>query len=109
METASYLNPEIFHYMCLEKDVKSDLPQFCEKHLKPSELETILGIENDNKLNFENHIKTRYIKASQKIGASQRISIISDAQKKNLLLNITIKSQFRYGPHVCGPYLNWIL
>ena len=109
METASYLNPEIFHYMCLEKDVKSDLPQFCEKHLKPSELETILGIENDNKLNFESHIKTRYIKASQKLGASQRISIISDAQKKNLLLNITIKSQFRYGPHVCGPYLNWIL
>ena len=55
------LNPEKFHYMCLGKDSTSDLLRFCGEDLVTSELETILGIQIDNKLNFENHIKTRGI------------------------------------------------
>ena len=44
--------------MCLGKDAVSDLFRFCEKKLKTIQLKTILGIEIDNKINFENHFKT---------------------------------------------------
>ena len=51
------LNTEKCHYMCLGKDSLSDLLRFCKEDLEVSELETVLGIQIDSKLNFENHIK----------------------------------------------------
>ena len=56
--------------------------------------EVKLGIQIDNKLNFENHIKPLCSKASQKLGALQKFSNMLDAQKKNFLFNSIIKSQF---------------
>ena len=94
------LNPEKCHYMCLGKDSASHLLRFCGEDLVTSELETVLGIQIDNKLNFENHIKSLCSKASQKLGALQRISNMLDTQKKNLLFNSIIKSQFSYCPLV---------
>ena len=44
--------------MCLGKDVVSNLLQFCGQDLKASELKIVLGIETDNKLNFESYLKT---------------------------------------------------
>ena len=79
------LNPEKCHYMCLGKVPLSVLLKFCGAHLKASELETILGIQTDNKLNFGNHIKFLCSKASLKLGASQRISNLLHTQKKNLV------------------------
>ena len=87
------LNPEKCHYICLGKDSASDLIRFCEEDLVASKLETVLGIQIDNKLNFENHIKSLCNKASQKLGALQRISNMLDMQKKNLF-NSIIKSQY---------------
>ena len=78
--------------MCRGKDSVSDLLRFCREDLEASELKTVLGIQTDNKLNFENHIKSLCNKASQKLGALQRISNMLDTQKKNLLFNSTIKS-----------------
>ena len=46
------------YYICLGKDSVSDLLKFCGEVLETSELETILGIQIDNKLNFENHINS---------------------------------------------------
>ena len=86
--------------MYLGKDSRSDLLRFCGEDLVASELETVLGIQIDNKLNFENHIKSLCNKASQKLGALQRISNMLDTQKKNLLFNSIIKSQFSYCPLV---------
>ena len=86
--------------MCLGKDSAGDLLRFCGKDLIASELEIVLGIQIDNKLNFENHIKPLCNKASQKLGALQRISNMLDTQKKNLLFNFIIKSQFSYCPLV---------
>ena len=53
------LSPEKCHYMGLRKDSASDLLRFCGEDLVASEIETALGIQIDNKLNFENenHIK----------------------------------------------------
>ena len=62
------LNPEKNHYKCLGKDSADDLVRFCGEDLVASELETVLGIQIDNKLNFENHIKSLCNKASQKLG-----------------------------------------
>ena len=50
------LNQEKCHYMCPGKDSVSDLLRFCGEELEASELETVLGVQIDNKLNFENHI-----------------------------------------------------
>ena len=86
--------------MCLGKDSASDLLRFCGEDLVSSELESVLGLQVDNKLNFENHIKSLCNKASQKLRALQRISNMLDAQKKNLLFNSIIKSQFSYCPLV---------
>ena len=47
------------------------------------QIETVLRIQIDNKLNFENHIKSLCSKASQKLGALQRFSNLLDAQKKS--------------------------
>ena len=43
--------------MYLGKDSTSDLLRFCGEDLVARKLETVLGIQIDNKLNFENHIK----------------------------------------------------
>ena len=82
--------------MNLGKDFEGDLLRFCEELLEASQIETVLGIQIDNKLNFEKHIKSFCSKASQKLGALQRFSDLLDGQKKNLLFNSVIKSQFSY-------------
>ena len=99
-ENSMFLNLEKCHYMCLGKDSVVDLLRLCGEDLAASELETVLGIQIDNKLNFENHIKSLCNKASQKLGVLQRISNMLDTQKKNLLLNSVRKSQFSYFPLV---------
>ena len=86
--------------MSLGKDPEGNLPRFCGEVLEASQIETVLRIQIDSKLNFENHIKSICTKASQKLGALQRFSNLLDAQKKNLLFNSIIKSQFNYCPLV---------
>ena len=61
------LNPEKCHYMCLGKDYVNDSLSFFEEVLGATELETVLGIQIDNKLNFENHIKFLCGKTFQKL------------------------------------------
>ena len=80
----------------LGKDAVSDSLQFSGEDLRASELKTVLEMEIDKRLNFESHIKTLCSKASQNLGALQRISNLSDTQKKYLLFNAIIKSQFSY-------------
>ena len=99
-ENCMILNSEKCHYMSLGKDSEGDLLRLCGEALEVSQIETVLGIQIDNKLNFENHIKSLCSKASQKLGALQRFSNLLDAQKKNLLFNSIIKSQFSYCPLV---------
>ena len=86
--------------MSLGKDSEGDLLRFCGEVLEASQIEIVLGLQIDNKLNFENHIKSLCSKVSQKLGALQRFSNLLDAQKKNLLFNSIIKSQFSYCPLV---------
>ena len=50
------LNPEKCHYISLGKDSEGDLLRFCGQVLEASQIETVLRIQIDSKLNFENHI-----------------------------------------------------
>ena len=92
------LNPDKCHYMCLGKDAVNDILTLCDKELKSSELETALGIEIDQKLTFNCHVKALCSKAAEKPSALQRIANIIDEKKRNLLFNAIIKSQFSYCP-----------
>ena len=94
------LNLEKCHNMSLGKDSKGDLLRFCGEVLEARQIQTALGIQIDNKLNFENHIRSLCSKASQKLGALQRFQNLLDAQKKNLQSNSIVKSQFSYCPLV---------
>ena len=60
------LNPEKCHNMSLGKDSEGDLLRFCGETLEASQIETVLKIQIDNKLNFENHFKSLCNKASKK-------------------------------------------
>ena len=68
--------------------------RFCGADLEGSELETLLRMQIDNKLNFERLIKSLCGKASPKIGASQKNLNLLDRQKK--MFNSIIKSQISY-------------
>ena len=63
-ENCRILNPDKRQHMCLRKYIVSDLLQFCGEDLKASDLKTVLGIEIDNKLNFQNNLKAICSKAS---------------------------------------------
>ena len=56
-ENCMILNPEKCHYMNLGKDFEGDLLRLCGEVLGASQIETVLGIQIDNKLNFEKHVK----------------------------------------------------
>ena len=78
------LNQEKCHYMCTGKDSVSDLLRFCGEVLEASELETVLGIQIDNKLSFENHIKPLCSKNSQKLrGITKILKSVRWAKEKS--------------------------
>ena len=60
----------------------------------------IFGIKIDNKLNFNNHIKSICREAGQKLSALLRISSNIIMRQKKLLCKSIIKSQFNYCPLV---------
>ena len=59
--------------MCLEKDYISDLVRFCGEVLETRELETVLGIQTESKLNFKNIIKSLCRKAFNTLRISNYI------------------------------------
>ena len=81
-------------------DAVNNILKFCDEELKSSELEAVLGIEIYHKASFESHVKTLCSKAAKKLSVLQRISNISVEEKRNLLFNAIIKSQFSYSPLV---------
>ena len=99
-ESFMILKPDKCHYMCLGKDAVNDILRFCDEKLKSSELETVLGIEIDQKLTFNCHVKTLCSKVAKKLSALQRIANIFDEGKRNLLFTAIIISQFSYRPLV---------
>ena len=59
---------------------------------------TILGIEFDDKLNFESHINEICNKTSKQINALKRMKHLTDRECKKIIYNSYISSNFNYCP-----------
>ena len=61
-------------------------------------LNKLLGITIDSNLTFENHIKSVFKKASQKLNAFARIAPCMNIQKQGTIMKSFVTSQFSYFP-----------
>ena len=68
--------------------------------LENSKEEAILGINIDNKLTFDSHIKSMCRKAGQKLSAPSKISPHLETDKKELLFKSMVKPQLNHCPLV---------
>ena len=69
-------------------------------NLESSNLENLLGVKIDNKLNFESHLNNLCKKASSKIHALARISPYLTENKRKILMGSFFTAQFGYCPLV---------
>lgn len=97
-ENSMMLNPGKCHYMCLGRNITDDIFEYKDIKLINSTEETMLGITIDKKLTFEPHIRNICMKANQKLSALTRVSQYLSFDKKKLLYQSMIKSQFGYCP-----------
>ena len=72
--------------------------RLCDEELKSSEFERVLGVEIDQKLTFNCHVKRLCSKAAKKLSALRRIANIINEEKRKILFNAIIKSIFSYCP-----------
>lgn len=79
--------------MCIGEtgNIKLYFYRFCYQNSKAS----ILGINIDNKLNFDNHTRKMYKKSGQKLKTLTRILQLLNKDKK-IHFNAKIKSSFSY-------------
>ena len=95
------LNPEKCYFMYIGKNISDlELLNLNDLNLKNCKEVEILGITLDRNLNFKRQIKKICRKAGQKLSALQRISSHIKIDKKALLYQSIIKSQFAYCPLV---------
>ena len=74
-----------------------------------SKSEHLLGVTIDSNLTFEEHINSLCKKANQKLHALSRVANYMSMEKRRILLNTFITSQFNYCPLVwmsCNRTLN---
>ena len=63
-------------------------------------MEKLLGVLIDNKLSFDQHVSRLCDKASQKMHALSRLSSFMNFEKRKMIMNAFISSQFGYCPLV---------
>ena len=66
--------------------------------IKSKESVTLLGIEIDNKLNFEKHVSTIRKKAKSQLNVISRIGAVLGQKEKEILINSFVYSKFNLGP-----------
>ena len=80
------LNPGKSHYMCLGKNLDDDeVLNFNNLTVKSSKEVEMFGVKIDNNLNFNNHIKSIYRKAGQKLSTMLRIPSNLNVRQKNYI------------------------
>ena len=66
--------------------------------LHSEEIVKLLGLWIDNKLTFDEHVKTLLKNGNQKLHALMRVSKYTDEEKLRILMKTFIESQFKYCP-----------
>ena len=98
-ENEMIVNPDKFQTMILGKhNIKEINLKINETNIKAQNSVTLLGIEIDNKLNFNNHVSTICKKAGNKINAISRIQNFLGPKEKEALVNTFVYSNFNYCP-----------
>ena len=96
---SNYLKPNPDKWHLLLSDVRDDLFILVgDKCISNSSVTMILGVNLDNKLNFNIHVTELCKKAEQKLHAVARIANYMSFNKKKLIINAFITSQFNYCP-----------
>ena len=90
------LNPGKCHYMVIGSGDLSHEIIVNNSKITSSNEEKLLGISLDTKLNLERHIASICRNAGQKVNALARLKNYLTLDKRNLLLNSVIKSQFTF-------------
>ena len=101
-ENYTILNTKTCHYICMGKDVEENKTlQISSQHKMINSKDIVtLGIKIDRKLSFQQHIKRISKKAGQKLRALLIIFPYLKNEKKKVIYNTMIKSQFNYCPLV---------
>ena len=92
------LNSKKCHFMCIGTDGENEAYAFKDVCYKSSKEEVILGINIDNKLNFDSHMRKMCKKSGQKLNALSRITTFLNKDQKSIIFNAMIMSQFSYCP-----------
>ena len=95
------VNPKKFQAIIINRPNRSNHNWYLtinNAEIKSNESVTILGIEIDNKLNFEKHVSTICKKANNQLNAISRIGADLGKKEKEILKNSFVYSNFNYGP-----------
>ena len=92
-------NPDKFHLItnCSNPNISVNVDGY---EITNSSQEKLLGITIDNKLRFDEHVSKLCKKASQKLHALARVSRYMNTEKRRIIMNAFINSQFGYCPLV---------
>jgi len=99
-ENEMIVNPDKFQALILGKHKQNDSIKLKinGSEIIPEKSVTLLGIEIDDKLNFNDHVKTICKKAGNKINAIGRIKNLLGQKEIEALVNTFVYSNFNYCP-----------
>ena len=92
------LNGDKCHFLIAGNKHEHLWLNFGESQIWETQSEKILGVTIDNKLKFEEHIKSILASAGKKLSAIARMSHILSFSKLRLLMKSFVDSQFSYCP-----------
>ena len=95
----NYLKPNPDKWHLLLSDTTSDLKiRIDDECISNNSYVKILGVNFDNKLNFNIHVTKLCKQAGQKLHALARVSNFMSMSQRKLIMNAFISSQFNYCP-----------
>ena len=102
-DNSMIVNPEKFQTIIIDRKNQKNNPQkltIDEKVITSSENVTLLGLEVDSKLNFDEHISKLCNKSAGQLNALCRIRHLIGLEERKTLINSFIYSNFNYCPLV---------
>ena len=107
-ENMMIVNPDKFQSMILDKKDKNNESlelDICGYKIRTSESVKLLGIDIDNKLNFDNHVSNLCKRASMQLNAIYRLSQFMGRKELGIMIISFVYANFNYCPliwHFCS-------
>ena len=100
-DNSMIVNPEKFQAIIIDRKNQKNNPQkltIDKKVITSSENVTLLGLEVDSKLNFDEHISKLCNKSARQLNTLCRIRHLIGLEERKILINSFIYSNFNYCP-----------